>query len=68
MAIETKNSNTLIVIIGPTAVGKTTLAIEIARLLNTEIISADSRQFYRELNIGVAAHPSWNYRRQHIIL
>lgn len=55
MAIETENSNTLIVIIGPTAVGKTTLAIEIARLLNTEIISADSRQFYRELNIGVAS-------------
>jgi tRNA dimethylallyltransferase len=55
MVIETGNSKTLIVIIGPTAVGKTTVAIEIARLLNTEIISADSRQFYKELNIGVAS-------------
>lgn len=39
---------------GPTAVGKTSFAIELARQLNTEIISADSRQCYRELNIGVA--------------
>jgi tRNA dimethylallyltransferase len=44
----------LIVIIGPTAVGKTTLAIETAKHFNTEIISADSRQVYHELNIGVA--------------
>ena len=44
----------LIVIQGPTAIGKTALAIEIARYLNTEIISCDSRQFYKELNIGVA--------------
>ncbi len=44
----------LIVICGPTAVGKTVLAIELAKLFNTEIISADSRQFYREMNIGTA--------------
>ncbi len=44
----------LIVLIGPTAVGKTALSIELANFLNTEIISADSRQFYKELNIGVA--------------
>ncbi len=44
----------LIVLIGPTAVGKTALSIELARFLNTEIVSADSRQFYKELNIGVA--------------
>jgi len=44
----------LIVIGGPTASGKTSLAIELALKLNTEIISADSRQFYKELNIGVA--------------
>jgi tRNA dimethylallyltransferase len=44
----------LIVIAGPTAVGKTALAIHLARHFNTEIISADSRQFYRELNIGTA--------------
>ena len=45
----------LIVIIGPTAIGKTSLAIEVAQRLNTEIISADSRQFYEKLKIGVAA-------------
>lgn len=44
----------LIVISGPTAVGKTSLAINLANEINTEIISADSRQFYKELNIGVA--------------
>ncbi len=44
----------LIVLIGPTAVGKTALSIELANFLNTEIVSADSRQFYKELNIGVA--------------
>lgn len=44
----------LVVLIGPTAVGKTALSIELANFLNTEIVSADSRQFYKELNIGVA--------------
>lgn len=44
----------LIVIEGPTAVGKTSLSISLAQNLNTEIISADSRQIYRELNIGTA--------------
>lgn len=48
------SKNTLILIAGPTAVGKTSLAISIAKALNTEIISADSRQFYREMNIGTA--------------
>ena len=46
--------NHLIVIAGPTAVGKTALSIRIAQYFNTEIISADSRQFYRELHIGTA--------------
>jgi tRNA dimethylallyltransferase len=45
---------TLIVITGPTAVGKTSLTIHLARSLETEIISADSRQFYREMSIGTA--------------
>ncbi|HKL38291.1 MAG TPA: tRNA (adenosine(37)-N6)-dimethylallyltransferase MiaA [Bacteroidales bacterium] len=45
---------TLIVLVGPTAVGKTELCIDIARKLNTEIISADSRQIFRELKIGTA--------------
>lgn len=44
----------LIVITGPTAVGKTSFSIELAKLLHTEIISADSRQFYREMKIGTA--------------
>ena len=44
----------LIVVVGPTAVGKTSLSIELANFLGTEIVSADSRQFYKELNIGVA--------------
>lgn len=44
----------LIVIVGPTASGKTALAIELAKRLNTEIVSADSRQIYREMNIGTA--------------
>lgn len=45
---------TLIVLVGPTAVGKTSMAIQLANLFNAEIISADSRQFYRELSIGTA--------------
>jgi len=44
----------LIIILGPTAVGKTSLAIALAQHYHTEIISADSRQFYREMNIGTA--------------
>lgn len=45
---------TLIIIGGPTASGKTTLAIEIAKHFDTEIISADSRQCFKEMNIGTA--------------
>jgi tRNA dimethylallyltransferase len=45
---------TLIVIAGPTASGKTAVGINLAKRLNTEIISADSRQFYREMAIGTA--------------
>ena len=45
---------TLIIIAGPTAVGKTDLCVKIAKLLDTEVVSADSRQFYRELAIGTA--------------
>ncbi|MEN9548155.1 MAG: tRNA ((37)-N6)-dimethylallyltransferase MiaA [Bacteroidota bacterium] len=47
-------TNTLVIIAGPTAVGKTATAITIANHFGTEIISADSRQCYKELNIGVA--------------
>ncbi len=45
----------LVVIAGPTASGKTATAIQVAKTLGTEIISADSRQFYKELPIGTAA-------------
>ncbi|MCY7363673.1 MAG: tRNA (adenosine(37)-N6)-dimethylallyltransferase MiaA, partial [Ignavibacteria bacterium] len=44
----------LIVIIGPTAVGKTSISIQIANHFQTEIISADSRQFYKQTTIGTA--------------
>lgn len=44
----------LIVIAGPTASGKTALAIEVAKALDAEILSADSRQFYKHMNIGTA--------------
>ena len=47
-------TNTLISIVGPTAIGKTALSIKLAQQFNTEIISADSRQFYKEMNIGTA--------------
>jgi len=44
----------LICVVGPTAIGKTALSIEIARFFSTEIISADSRQFFKEMNLGTA--------------
>lgn len=47
--------NNLIVIAGPTASGKTATAIKVAKAFDTVIISADSRQFYKELSIGTAA-------------
>lgn len=45
----------LISIVGPTAIGKTALSIKLAQHFNTDIISADSRQFYKEMHIGTAA-------------
>ena len=48
----------LICIVGPTAIGKTALSIKIANHFSTEIISADSRQFYKEMNIGTAVPSS----------
>ncbi|MBL0340518.1 MAG: tRNA (adenosine(37)-N6)-dimethylallyltransferase MiaA [Bacteroidetes bacterium] len=47
-------SKLLVVVAGPTASGKTALAIELAKKFNTVIVSADSRQFYKELTIGTA--------------
>ncbi|MGK0365841.1 MAG: tRNA dimethylallyltransferase [Saprospiraceae bacterium] len=57
MSTNSKNTaqpKTLLVIAGPTAIGKTTLAIQLAKHYNCEILSADSRQFFREMNIGTA--------------
>jgi tRNA dimethylallyltransferase len=51
----TSQPKTLIVLLGPTASGKTDLAIALAQHFHTEIISADSRQFYKEIPIGTAA-------------
>lgn len=48
------NSKYLIVIAGPTAIGKTSTAIALAKYFSSEIISADSRQFYKEMSIGTA--------------
>lgn len=49
-----KNKKYLAVLAGPTAVGKTDLTIDLARKFNSVIISADSRQFYREMSVGTA--------------
>lgn len=51
---ELQSKKKLIVLAGPTAVGKTAYAIQLAQLFDTEIVSADSRQLYKELTIGVA--------------
>jgi tRNA dimethylallyltransferase len=48
------NRKMVILVLGPTAVGKTSVAVELAKRFHTEIISADSRQCFKELNIGVA--------------
>ncbi len=52
--MSSKKNKKVVIVAGPTAAGKTAVAIQIARHFNTEIISADSRQCYKELNIGVA--------------
>ncbi|MFA8300255.1 MAG: tRNA (adenosine(37)-N6)-dimethylallyltransferase MiaA [Hyphomicrobiales bacterium] len=63
------NNKTLVVVVGPTASGKTSLAIQLANDLNTEIISTDSRQFYKELQIGTAAptEEELNAAKHHLI-
>jgi len=52
--LETPDHKTVLVIVGPTGIGKSDLAIELARQVNGEIISADSRYLYRGMNIGTA--------------
>mgnify|MGYP001106867170 CR=1 FL=1 len=51
---QAPKTKTLISVVGPTAIGKTALAIQLAQHFGTEIISADSRQFFREMAIGTA--------------
>lgn len=58
-------NNTVIIITGPTASGKTSMAIRLAEQYNTEIISADSRQCFREMNIGVAKPSREELERVH---
>lgn len=55
--------NTLVVIVGPTGVGKTALCMDVAERLNTVIINADSRQMFNEIPIGTAA-PTEEERRR----
>lgn len=50
-------SNTLIVVLGPTGVGKSAISIHLAKYYSTDIISADSKQLFRELSIGTAVPP-----------
>jgi tRNA dimethylallyltransferase len=59
----------LIIIAGPTAVGKTDLAIAVAKMLNTEIISFDSRQFFKEIHIGTARplENEWQNIKHHFL-
>ncbi len=54
MAGKSFNSPTLLVVMGPTGVGKTDVSINIAKKLDSVIISADSRQFYKEMKVGTA--------------
>lgn len=59
----------LLLIVGPTAVGKTDLCLKLAKKFKTEIISCDSRQFYREMNLGTAKPSSSEFLevRHHLI-
>lgn len=52
--MHSSKTKTLIVIVGPTAIGKTSLAVGLAKKYDCEIISADSRQFFKEMSIGTA--------------
>lgn len=64
-----ENQPNLIILVGPTGSGKSSLAIELAKALGTEIISADSRYLYRQLNIGTAkpTHDELEQVRHHLI-
>lgn len=61
--MDSLSGKTVIIIVGPTAVGKTSVAIQVAIHFHTEIISADSRQCFKELSIGVARPSSEELRK-----
>ena len=61
--IPTQMSKRLIVILGPTAIGKTGLSIHVAERLHTDIISCDSRQFYKDIPIVTAAPSAEELKR-----
>jgi tRNA dimethylallyltransferase len=66
---EEQHKETLLLIVGPTGVGKTAVAIEVCKLLGGEIISADSMQLYRGLDIGTAkATPDEQARARHHLI
>ena len=52
--MNANSQGVLLCVVGPTAIGKTALAVQLAQHFNTEIISADSRQFFKEMCIGTA--------------
>ena len=54
MSAFSQNHKILISVVGPTGIGKTALSIKLANHFNTEIISCDSRQFFKEMEIGTA--------------
>lgn len=60
---QSEKSKTLIVLVGPTGVGKTEISLKLAEMLNCPILSSDSRQLYRELKIGTAAPTEEQLRR-----
>ena len=57
----------IIVIVGPTGVGKTKLSLELAKHFNGEIINADSTQIYKEMNIGTAKNTNYENIPHHLI-
>src|SRR5512142_1315162 len=63
MFLKMQSKHPLILIVGPTAVGKTELAIQLAERLGGEIVSADSRLFYRGMDIGTAKPTRAEQRR-----
>ena len=67
--MSSEQRRTLIAIVGPTAVGKTGLAIELALRIGGEVVSADSRQIYKGMDIGTAkpTRDELNRIRHHLI-